>query len=95
MNIMLQKNLFLLLITLFFVTACGPNNTIATQPEPAKEESPLDRLLGQIEKQCNSLHTFQADMHYEHIQIYIDDIKQQRGTLIYQADSLPLPVRAG
>jgi hypothetical protein len=81
----------LFLFALFFFGACTQSNpAISSQPDQVEKETPteknLARLLEQIETRCNRLRTFQAKMHYEQTQIFIDDIKQQTGTLIYQAD---------
>lgn len=85
---------YLLLTALFLFGACTqPNRAVSCEPNhtatPTKQtstEKALTTLLQRIETRCNQLRTFQAKMHYEHIQLFIDDIKQQTGTLIYQAN---------
>ena len=88
---MSRYSLYLLLsMMVFFGTCAQPNSAMSSEPakQPPAQIEPdpaLDKLLEKIESRGKQLSSFQAKMHYEHVQLFIDDIKQQTGTLIYQA----------
>ena len=78
---------------LIFTVACSQPSAISSEPEdsgsatrPTCADKALDALLKKIEDRSNQLKTFQADMHYEHLQLFIDDIRWQTGSVVYVAD---------